>query len=195
MKTWIEYDTNTGAILSERLTQDEHFEQKPGVMEIAELPRGTAYVGADGALVRFPERPSIAHEWDWALKQWRDKRTLVQLRAIQWTAIKRAASASDRADIVLQGKTFQADAEARDEILEAAITAIASAVDNVPFSVEWVLQDNTTVTLNAAQMRAVMRAINNRSAQIKAQTKILRDQLTAANTKAEIEAITWSWPP
>jgi hypothetical protein len=66
-----------------------------------------------------------------------------------------------------------------------------AAADGQTFSVEWELDDGSTVTLNATQLKAVVRAIDARTEQLKATARTLRADILACTTVSQVEAIVW----
>jgi hypothetical protein len=97
----------------------------------------------------------------------------------------------DKEPITLQGYVFLTDDATRTLMYRKLTLAREAAADGQTFSVEWELDGGTTVTLNATQLKAVVRAIDARTEQLKATARGLRATILAATTIAEVEAVTW----
>lgn len=117
-----------------------------------------------------------------------DERTLDQARKQKWTEIKRARDAAEEADFTIGGYTFDADRRSQ--------AAIAAAVQDMtlqggPASVSWTLADDTTITVTANQMKAVLRGIRAHVQTQRDKAAVLRDAILAATTVAEVDALSW----
>lgn len=118
----------------------------------------------------------------------RDLMTLDEHRAIKISQINAARDAALVAGIEYGGHVYDSDAKSVQRITGAVVLAMADA----NFSTGWVTKDNTIVTLTAADVIALGQAAASHEAGIIFKARQLKDQVLAATTRAEIEAITWS---
>jgi hypothetical protein len=141
----------------------------------------------DGVHYVLPEQPSSHHTFNWQTKQWEDPRTLQDLKAAQWTAIKQARSNAEYAGFTWDGSTFDSDAISQNRITGAVALAQMSST----FSIGWILKDNTVRTLNQSDMLQVGAALGAHVAAIFAKGVLLREQIESATTVQQIEAVVW----
>lgn len=140
-----------------------------------------------------PSNERFESVWDSVKKEWTKRETLVWMKRGKWNRIKAHAMSLGAADIVVGGYTFNADPESRSELFEKAMLAKLAADDGLPFSVAWDDANGAPVTLNANQTKAIIRAIDARADQLRATARSLRQQINAATTEAEVNAVVW--PP
>ena len=108
--------------------------------------------------------------------------------------IKTAAKVTDQTDITISGNVLHADFESRASLFQKVQIAQMAVADGQAFSVDWQLADETVVTLNANQVKAIVRAINTREDAIRAKAHTLLAAIKSATTKEEVLAITWAFP-
>lgn len=135
--------------------------------------------------------PSPWHAWDWATLAWVDPRTLDDRKAAQWALIKRARDAAEQAGFVWDGSMFDCDAISQSRIQGGALMATTALLNSAAFSIDWTLADNTTRTLDAAQMIAVGLAMGQHIDSTHQIGRALRAQIDAATTAAAINAVQW----
>lgn len=135
--------------------------------------------------------PSSWHQWDWETLAWVDPRTLDDLKAAQWALIKRARDAAEQAGFVWDGSWFDCDPTSQSRIQGGALMATTALLNSAPFSIEWTLADNTTRTLDAAQMVAVGLAMGQHIDSIHQTGRALRAQIDAATTAEAVAAVLW----
>lgn len=135
--------------------------------------------------------PSSWHQWDWDALAWIDPRTLEDLKAAQWALIKRARDAAEQAGFVWDGSTFDCDPLSQSRIQGGALMATTALLNSAPFGIDWTLADNTTRTLDAAQMIAVGLAMGQHIDATHQIGRALRAQIDAATTAEEISAVEW----
>lgn len=152
-----------------------------------------AYTDAERAALAA--RPPYPAHWDIAARQWIDERDLEAVRADTWVRIKAARSAAEYGgfDWTHDGAVhrFDADAESQRRIQGAAQMAQLALAQAQPFEIVWTLADNSTVTLDAADMIAVGMAMAAHVNACHVRGRELRAQIEAAATKAELDAIAW----
>lgn len=127
-------------------------------------------------------------------KRWRPVATLLALKLMKWEEIKAAASVSDDSLLTVGQYTLQADDASKAALYSAAQAALIAVSDGEQFQIEWVLADNTVVTVGPAQLKAVVKALQARTSAIKTKAQQLRQQIEAAADEAALQSIAWSWP-
>lgn len=138
-----------------------------------------------------PAQPSPHHIFDYTTKQWVDPRTLDDHKSDKWKEIKRQRDVAEFATFTYNNMEFDGDLDAQRRLTAYISVSKSSIAAGQPFETEFTLANNTNVTLTAqdfvgielAKVQAVAAAFNHASA--------LRDQIDAATTVQEVEAITW----
>lgn len=170
----------------------------PGETLVPDMPpppsRDTVCRYADGQIIDTHQPALAPHSWmiwDATGFCWVDGRDLDGHKASKWEEIKAARSAAEYAGFVWDGSTFDSDLVSQQKIMGAAQLAGL----NPSFTVDWTLADNTVRTLDAPEMTAVGVSLG---AHVEAQYVIargLREQITTAQSIAEVDAIVWPTPP
>lgn len=184
------YDPQTGRIEaaftadaeSAEANTPDGMERLPGRFNFAD-----GYI-AEGEFVPFPERPSPQHEFDWATHTWVDPRTLADLKAERWAAIKVARDAAEFGGFTWDGSAFDSDLTSQSRI-QGAVQL--SNLDPTGFSLVWTLADNSTRTLNAVQMQQVGVALAQHVDTQHTKARTLRAQIEAATTAEQVAAVEW----
>lgn len=135
-------------------------------------------------------RPSPHHTFDYASKTWVDLRTLDDLKAATWSAIKADRDQAEFGAFEWDGSPFDGDALSQSRIRDAAQEAARSPA----FVRVWTLADNTFRELNSADMTAVAAALNAHIDLQHSLARELRAQINAATTAAQLAAIRWPAP-
>lgn len=154
-----------------------------------QAPEGTYYRAGD--FVPYPPKPSFFHEFDYASEQWFDPRSLEDLKAARWAAIKARRAALEASPFEYLGSTVQADAESVRRILLRAERARQALAAGEELETIWITADNGELLLDAEQMAAMPAAIDARSAALHEIAQGLRAELESAGTPAEVEAVRW----
>lgn len=137
--------------------------------------------------------------WDgtaWACQTWPPAPTLADLKAAKWATVKARRDQAEYGDFAWDGSTFNADVESRNRIMGAVQLAALAASAGQPYSVVWTLADNSTRTLDAADMIAVGSTLGARVGAAHANAASLRSAINAAADEAALDAIDVStgWP-
>lgn len=135
-----------------------------------------------------PPAPSPAHQWDPRTKVWVDPRTLEDLKAARWDAIKAARTAAEATPFEWDGSVFDADVSRINGAVTAALVAQSMAV---PYWVDWTLADNSVRTLSGPQVIQLGLALATRVVEIHERSQALRGLLTQASTAEQVEAVQW----
>ncbi len=157
---------------------------------LAGVAHGDGWI-SDGAFHPMPERPNAHYAFDWTAKAWFDPRTLGDLKAERWEAMKRARAAMEFGPFTWDGSTFDGDSESQARIQGAAQLATLAQATGQPFAIDWTLADDSTRTLSALDMIAVGMAMGTQIATAHAIGRAVRQQINAATSAAQLEAITW----
>lgn len=156
----------------------DHADEGLLTLELAEpLPEGDWHVEA-GALV-----PGLL-----------DLRTLEERRAARWEQIKAARAAAETAPLPTPYGTFDCDPVSQARIANAALLMQTQADQLQPGeapTVDFTRYDNSVVTLTAGQMVEVALRMGAQVQAAFATGRALREQLDAAATIEQIEAVAW----
>lgn len=133
-------------------------------------------------------QPSKHHQYDAKADLWIDTRTLDGVKVRTWERIKQARALAESADFVCCGATYQAD---KDRITGATQLAMLAQATGQPYRIDWILSDNTHLTLDAAGMIAVGAALGAHVAEAFAIGLQLREQIAAATSYEALDAIVW----
>ena len=163
-------------------------------MPVADDVTDLSHRMVDGEPVAFPAKPGAHHVWDWAASQWTDPRTLADLKAAKWREIKAARTTTEFGGFTWDGSAFDSDQVSQSRIQGAAQLATLAQMQGQPFAIDWTLADNGVRTLSAQDMIAVGVAMGMHIQAQHHASRLLRDQINAATTAQEVEAITWGAP-
>ena len=111
--------------------------------------------------------------------------SLDELKAQKLTELKTTRDNEEVKPIAYNGNLFDFDDKARDRINSAII-----ALSITGQSIEWTTADNTNVLVTADDLRGVIAAVAVRSNALHAAYRKAKEQVEAATTVAEVEAIT-----
>lgn len=153
----------------------------------------------DGALVdytpdgaaRKAQRPAYQCHWVPALEAWVDDRTLAEVKDSAWERIKAKRGEAEFGGFSWDGSAFDSDPTSQQRIQGAAQMAQIAMASGHPFSIEWTLRDNTTRMLSGEEMIQVGLDMGQHINACHAKARQLRQQIEAATTKEELEAIVW----
>jgi len=160
-------------------------------IEVADAVRDDTHRVANGAPVAFPAKPSANHVFDFAANQWVDPRTLAQIKAQHWKAIKAERNAQEFGGFTWDGSTFDSDAISQSRVQGAAQLAQIAIAQEHPFAIDGSLAVNATRTLSAQQMIAVGVAMGTHIQTQHGTARVLRQQIEAAVSAQEVEAVAW----
>lgn len=150
-----------------------------------------AYGPAALAALSSPPHPRAV--WQPAAGIWVDGRSLDDLRADRWEAIKRDRQAALDAGFVWDGSRFDSDPEARTNISDGVLLAQTLMGMGLPADREWTLADNSTRSLSGEDVVSVGIAMGMHIDAAHTRARLLRAQLfaEATDTPEKIEAISW----
>ena len=140
---------------------------------------------ADGVVVAKGTQPSADYVFDYTTKLWVFDIALAQGR--KWAEMKLARDAEEFGGLVFQGNTYDTDALSQQRIQGASQLATLDAITEI----DWTTADNTTVTLTKSDVINLGVALGAHITTAHERGRIVRQQIEAATTEAELEAITW----
>jgi hypothetical protein len=114
--------------------------------------------------------------------------TLDVAKARAWNRIKVARAIAESSDVAYDGGLYQADKERISGATQLAWMAKAAGQD---YSITWTLTDNSTRTLDADGMIGLGVALGLQVTHVYDTGRALRDQIAAATTIEEVNAIGW----
>lgn len=114
-------------------------------------------------------------------------RGLEDVKADKWKQIKQARNIEEFGGFEWDGSRFDSNAISQQRIAGAA----QMAAINPAFTVDWTLADNTVRELDAQEMISVGVALSGHVAAAHAKARDLRQQIEAAQTEEEVEAVVW----
>jgi hypothetical protein len=135
----------------------------------------------------IPPSPTPHHVFKCPTQQWEAPRTLDDRKATQWNLIKQARSQAEYAGFTWDGSTFDSDTLSQNRITGAVTLAQLSP----GFTINWTLADNSTRTLNQADMIATGVALGVHVQTQFAKAQGLRLQIDAASTPGQVAAVVW----
>lgn len=134
-----------------------------------------------------PAQPDKYHVFDYTTKQWVDPRPLSDLQATKWAQIKRDRDEAEFGGFTWDGSPFDSDAISQSRI-QGAVQLAAMAPG---FTIDWTLANNSVRNLNGEDLANVGAALGMHVAAQHAKARLLRSQIEAATTVAEVDAVTW----
>ena len=144
-----------------------------------------------GSHFSLPESPSVHCTFNWATKEWQDPRTLQDLKDAKWAAIKQARDAAEFSTFTYNDLVFDGDLNAQRR-LTAYISVSKSAIAaGQPFSTDFILADNSLVTLSAQDFVGIELAKVQAVAAAFSHGAMLRNQIELATVVAELTSIAW----
>lgn len=117
--------------------------------------------------------------------------TLEELKASKWAVIKNIRDRLEQSGVPYMGKTLDSDTVSVQRIAIAVQAAQAAIAANLLFTLAWTMQDNTAVEMDAAQVVGMSVALAQYSDDLHQIARALREQIEAAKTAEELEAIKW----
>lgn len=132
------------------------------------------------AFVSIGDAPTDNHKFDYSFKQWRDTRSLDDLKAQKWTEIK-----SQRDQLEFSGFEFEGNIYDSDQVSQGRIMGAAAAGTDQT----WTLANNTTVELTAQQLKELYAALQAHIAGVHERGRIARQLVFEAETREQVEAV------
>lgn len=158
-----------------------------GWVTVDGAPNGDWWDIVTGQWETKPTQPDSAHVFDYTTKQWYDPRTLNDIKLAKWAIIKQARSSAEFGGFTWDGSPFDSDAISQSRI-QGAVQLAAMAPG---FTIDWTLANNSVRNLSTADLANVGAALGMHVAAQHAKARLLRSQIEAATTVAEVDAVTW----
>lgn len=117
--------------------------------------------------------------------------TLEELKTRKWNQIRVERDQLEQAGVPYLGKILDSDTVSVQRIAIAVQAAQAAIAAEQPFTLVWTTQDNTPLTMVAAQVVGMSVALAQYSDSLHQTARALREQIEAAETVEELEAVTW----
>lgn len=156
----------------------------PYVAATGSVSRSTHYV-ENGELHEIPPEPGPHHVFDYSSKSW--VYSIELARDEKWSEMKMHRDAEEFGGLDFGGHRYDTDALSQQRIQGASQQVALGAFT----SIKWTTADNLTVTLTAQEVDDLARAVGQLVNTAHERGRIVRLEIAAATTEAELEAITW----
>jgi hypothetical protein len=184
-------DRTTGEVLSAGLADDPSALSSDDVQVLMEQAPPNAY-WYGGAWVARPPRPSASHVWNWGAHEWRDPRTLEDIKAVKRQQINAARLFANRSQFSHQGKAIACDQLSRSDI--DGVNGFVATNGALPpsFPGAWKCIDNTFLMVpDVAAWNALYASMVNQGAQNFLRSEALKAQIDAAASPGDLASIRW----
>lgn len=143
-------------------------------------------------LIRVSGPPPGEH-WRWDAGAWVPAPTIAQAKTLRWADIKARRSVLLAGSFTSGGLSF--DLSTSGNLSGAVLDAVIALANAEPFSQFWVLADNTSAWLTAAETIAAGRLAKILVTDLWQTSQALREQIDAINdetgTLADVSAVMW----
>lgn len=164
--------------------EKEHEANDNCILIDGEVPE-SPYV-KDGQVLSRPEPPKP--EWfSFDAEQGEWQFNLSASRSAVWSHMKYERDKEEFGTFVWNDHTFDCD-ETSQRRIQGAVQLASLDTSTV---IDWTLADNTVQAFNATELQQIGQALGAHVNACHAKARGLRDQINAATTESEIEAITW----
>lgn len=162
--------------------------------------RGAGHIEYDPeAQARKPNRPIGAtafRPYQKYVTRWKavgkpPVRTLEQAKADAIAQINSRRDTLEAAGFEYLGKVFDSDARSVQRISVAVLAAQAAIAAQAPFSIDWTVQDNSVVTLDAEAMVGMPAVLAAYALGLHEHAKGQKVLIEAAGTIEEVEGVIW----
>lgn len=143
------------------------------------------YVSDSAILTLKGASPHETASFDYITKQW--VYDLTRHAADIWAKIKAARNAEEFGTFTWNSHAFQCDERSQSRI----VSAVQRAQLDAALTMVWTLSDNSTVSLNATELKQVGQALSSHIDACHVKARGLRDQINAAESEAELSVISW----
>ena len=122
--------------------------------------------------------------------------TIAELQAAAWSRIKAERDRREQSGAPYLGKVLDSDEKSVTRISIAVQAAQAAISAGTAFSLDWTMQDNSVVTMTAAEVVGMSVALATHSNGLHLAARAVREKILAATDAAEVEAAEKSvvWP-
>lgn len=184
------YVTATG-VITQLMTADEDgvaAALKPGqwALEVGPEVGDTTHYVKNNAALPYPVKPTPSAVWDLATEAWVDQRTLQQLKDEKWEQVKAARIVAYQKSFTVGGFTFNGDLPTRLYLTQLGVSAVATSSG---WAGKVATSDEVVGAVNKTQMLAIIEAMRLQNEAVYVTANLLRGQINAATTKAQLDAI------
>ena len=192
IEQFVSYDLATGRVIASGTshTPEVLATSSIGILVGAAAEPGEDYIDS-GAVTTRAVCPSSDHVFNWNTKQWADPRTLQDLKDAAWERIKAARGTYIDLPLVTPYGTFDSGAKDRINITDAILLLQTLTSLGTPTSIVFTLANNSTQTLNTAEMVTVGLLLGQKVQAAHANARVRRAEIEASTTKEQIDAIVW----
>lgn len=144
---------------------------------------------ATGLVVDYiPPQPTPNDVWNTTTKRWEYVKSLDDLKADCWEAIKLARTTEETSPFMYKGVLYDSNKE---QISGAVQMALLSKLGSIPFTIDWTTFDNSVQTLDATAMIELGQALGAHVNGAYEKGRAYRTQIATA-TMDTIGTIKWS---
>ena len=197
MKNFIKYNPTTGEITGSGVCQDGDLALQ-GSNTIEGTGSSRSHYVADGEIVAYTEeqaaakasRPNYPVNWSNVSMSWEPLSgfdTLGIVKTRKWEQLKAERTTREEAGFTWDGHVF--DSSPKSQL--AFNNLFAYAAFQTTYEVDWTLADNSVVTLDLDDIKAVAEALRAHIQGIQDISQSLRDDIDAADTIEDVQAVTW----
>ncbi len=112
-------------------------------------------------------------------------------RERRWSEIKLERDQREAGGFPYLGKVFDSDPRSVQRILGAVLAAQVAVTNDLDFSIDWTVADNSVVTLSADELIAMPAALAAYANHLHAVSRDLRVLIDAAETVEEVRGVQW----
>ncbi|TCL35659.1 uncharacterized protein DUF4376 [Anaerospora hongkongensis] len=117
--------------------------------------------------------------------------TVEELKERKWGEIKEKRDRLEQSGVPYLGKVLDSDTVSVQRIAIAVQAAQAAIAAEQPFTLEWTMQDNTAVEMDAVQVVGMSVALAHYSDSLHQTARGIREQIEAATTAEELANVKW----
>lgn len=132
-------------------------------------------------------KPSHMHTFDYKVKQWVNLTPLSQIKYLHWQTIKSKRTDIELGTFTFNNLTFDCNVDAQRRLH----SYISISKQNANYSVDFVLANNTIVTLRSRDFLGLEVALLSHLAKTFEYARELRLKIDEADTPEKVYAITW----
>ena len=114
--------------------------------------------------------------------------TLTELQAAAWSRIKAERDRREQSGTPYLGKILDSDEKSVTRISIAVQAAQAAISAGTPFSLDWTMQDNSVITMTAAEVVGMSVALATHSNALHLAARAVHEKILAATDAAGVEA-------
>jgi hypothetical protein len=199
---YVIYDSSSGEIVGSGVCADVDYVENQKIMSMA-VGIGTGethYVNVEsGELIEYTtnqknkknDKPLYAQGWSNFAMEWivlGDDQILESAKLSKWEIIKQHRNSAEVSPLLYNENLFDADFLSQQRISGAVQLASLAPSD---WTIDWTLADNSTITLSRADVFGLGIALGQRTNDIYAYSRIVRDLIDGAHSIEQLNEIQW----